>query len=150
MKPDYRSIDPHFDRRRVPLVVVQWLLLIAATFVAGCLAFTLQPRDQATVFVIGVFINVAMAIGVGVVLAWRGIPKRLICAACLGAVVTVIGYDFLSVTQTEIHGEGGFGVILFDAFFLPLALSGMAFLLGVGAALGGIGRLLSSRCPCGR
>jgi ABC-type sugar transport system permease subunit len=84
------------------------------------------------------------------VLTWRGIPQRLICAACLGAVVTVIGYDFHSVTQTEIHGEGGFGVILFDAFFLPLALSGMAFLLGVGAALGGIGRLLSSRCPCGR
>jgi hypothetical protein len=91
-----------------------------------------------------------MAIGIGVVLAWRGIPQRLICAAGLGAVATVVGWDFLSFTQTEIQGQGGLGAIPFDVFALPIAACGMAILLGVGAALGGIGRLFATRCPCVR
>ncbi len=150
MNSDCRSVDPRFDRRRVPLVVVQWLLLIAATFVAGSLTMVLLPSHRAKVFNYGVFINVAMAIGIGVVLTWRGNPRRLICAAGLGAVVTVVGWDFLSITQTEIQDQGGLGVILLDVFFLPIALCGMAILLGLGAALGGIGRLISSRSPCGK
>lgn len=150
MKLNYQDIEPFLDRRRVSLLVVRWLLLIAATFAAGCLTMALLPNRQATVFNIGVYINVAMALGIGVVLAWRGIPQRLICAAGLGAVVTVVGWDFLSFTESEIQGQGGLGVIPSDIFALPIAACGMAILLGVGAALGGIGRLLSGRCPCRR
>jgi hypothetical protein len=145
-----RITQHRFGLRRVPQAVVQWLLLIAATFVAGCLAIALLPGHQATVVKIGVWGNVATAIGMGLVLAWKGSPQRLCCAAWLGAVVTVIGWDFLSFTFEEIQGHGGLGAIPFDVVALPVAALGMLILLGVGAALGGIGRLLGTRCPCAR
>ncbi len=142
--------EHRFGLRRLPHAVVQWLLLIAATFVAGCLAIALLPGYQATVVKIGVWGNVAMAIGMGLVLAWKRLPERLCCAAWLGAVVTVIGWDFLSFTVEEVHGEGGLGAIPFDVVALPVAALGMLILVGVGAALGGIGRMLCARCPYGR
>jgi hypothetical protein len=145
-----RMSEHRFGFHGVPHAVVQWLLLIAATFVAGCIAIALLPSHQATVVNIGVWGNVAMAIGMGLVLAWKVLPQRLCCAAWLGAVVTVIGWDFLSFTVEEIHGQGGLGAIPFDVVALPVAGLGMLILLGAGAALGGIGRLLGSRCPCGR
>jgi hypothetical protein len=151
VESDHRSIERRPDRCRVPFVVVQWLLLVAATFAAGCLTIALLPSDQAAVCWMGVYINVAMAIGIGAVLTWRGIPQRLICGAMLGAVVTVVGWNCLVFTLTEIQvGHPGFGVVVFDIFALPVAACGMAILLSVGGALGGIGRMLSSRCRCGR
>lgn len=135
---------------RDPYAVLQWLMLIAATFVAGCLRIGLLPSHQKTVINIGVCINVAMAIGIGVVLTWKGTPQRLFCAAGLGAVVTVVGCDVLSFTLGVIHGQYGLGFIPFDVIALPIADLGMLILLGVGAALGGIGRVLSTRCPCQR
>jgi hypothetical protein len=143
-------MDPVLGHHRVPPVVVRWLLLIAATFVAGCLTVAILPSHQMSIIDIGVDSNVGMAIGIGVVLAWRGITQRLFCAAGLGAVVTVLGWDVLTCTQAVIQGQGGVGVIPFDVIALPIAALGMAILLGVGAAVGGIGRVLSRRCPCGR
>jgi hypothetical protein len=145
-----QSVGWTFDHRRVPPAIVQWLLLISATFVAGCLTIAAEPSHQATVVNIGFNINVAMAVGIGVVLAWKDIPQRLFCAAWLGAVVTVVGWDFLSFTQEEIQGQGGLGAIPYDVVALPVAALGMVILLGVGVALGAIGRVLRSRCPCGR
>jgi hypothetical protein len=145
------SVEDPGKRRRVPAVVAQWLLLIAASFVAGCLTIALVPSHQSTVVNIGVCTNVAMALGIGFVLAWRGIPQRLFCAAGLGAVATVVGLDVLSLTQTEVQGQGwGLGAILLDIFAFPIAVLGMLILLGVGAAVGGIGRVLATRCPCRR
>src|ERR1700680_674574 len=118
-------MDPGFDHRRVPPPVVQWLLLIASTFVAGCVMIALLPSHQASVVDIGVYVNVAMAVGIGVVLAWRGSAQRLFCAAGLGAVVTVLGWDVLTFTQAEIQGIGGFGVIPFDVVALPIAAVAM-------------------------
>jgi hypothetical protein len=143
-------MGPVFDHRRVPREVVQWILLIAATFIAGCLTIGLLPGHQSSVVALGVWINVSMALGIGAVLTWRGTPERLFCAAGLGAVATVLGWDLLSFTQQEIQGLGGLGFVPLDAIALPVAGLGMLLLLGVGAALGGIGRVLSTRCPCGR
>jgi hypothetical protein len=145
-------MDSGIPHPRVPPAVVRWLLLVAATFVAGCLMIALLPSHQASVVGIGVCINVAMAIGIGVVLAWRGSPQRLFCAAGVGAVVTVVGWDFLSFTQSEIQGQGGLGAIPLDVIALPVAGLGMVLLVGVGTALGGIGRscVLSTRWPCRR
>lgn len=144
--------DPHRrfpDRRRVPAVVRTWLLLIAASFVAGCLTIVLMPSHQSRVVNIGVCINVAMAIGIGAVLAWNEIHRRLFCAAGLGAVATVVGWDLLSYTQVGVQGQGwGLGAIPLDVFALPIAIIGMTILLGAGAAIGRTGRLLVSRCPC--
>jgi hypothetical protein len=151
---DHPSSDnPHWlpDYRRVPAVVRTWLLLIAASFVAGCLTIVLIPSHQSRVVNIGVGINVAEALGIGAVLAWNGIPRRLVCAAGLGAMVTVAGWDLLSLIQAEVQGQGwGLGAIPLDVFALPIAAIGMMLLLGVGAAVGEIGRLAISRCPCGR
>ena len=47
------------------------------------------------------------------------------CAAGLGTVVTVLGWDLLTFTQAESRGVGGFGVILLDVFALPIAAVGM-------------------------
>jgi hypothetical protein len=135
--------------RRVPLVVIQWLLLIASTFMAGCLFIVLLPHYQPTVVTIGVYGNVAMALGISVVLTWKGLPQRLFCATGLGAVVTVIGWDFLEFTLSETRGLGGFGAIPLDVIALPIAILGMTILLGVGAAIGGVARILAARCPCG-
>jgi hypothetical protein len=135
-------------RRRVPLAVVQWLLLIVASFVAGCEAIALLPSHEATIITWGICTNVAMAIGIGVVLTWKGISHRLLRTAWLGAVVTVIGWDLLNFTLGEIQGQEGLGAIPFDVVALPVATLGMLVLLGVGAALGRIGRLISGRCPC--
>ena len=143
-------MDTPVDQRRVPPTVVQWLLLITATFVAGCLTVSLLPSHQATVVNVGVLVNVAMAIGIGAVLVWRGRPDRLFCAAGLGAVVTVLCWDLLTFTLAEIQGGGGLGVVPVDVIALPVAALGMVLLLGAGAAVGGIGRLLTTRCPCKR
>jgi hypothetical protein len=153
IRRDYPSSDdPHrrlLDHRRVPAVVRTWLLLIAASFVAGCLTIVLVPSHQSRVVNIGVGVNVAMAFGIGAVLAWNGMHRRLFCAAGLGAIVTVVGWDLLSSVQAKVQGQGwGLGAIPFDVFALPVAAIGMLILLGVGAAIGGIGRLLFSRCPC--
>jgi hypothetical protein len=139
------------DDRRVPVAVRTWLLLIASSFVTGCLAIVLIPSHQARVVNIGVCVNVAMAMGIGAVLSWIGAPHRLLCAAGLGTVATVEGWDLLSVTQAEVQGQGwGLGAIPLDIFALPIAALGMTILLGAGAAIGGIGRLIDSRCPCGK
>jgi hypothetical protein len=145
-------MDSDLHDHRVPPAVVRWLLLVASTFVAGCLTIALLPSHQASVVDVGVCINVAMAIGIGVVLAWRGSPQRLFCAAGAGAVVTVLGWDLLTFTQAQIRGLGGLVFIPLDAIALPVAGLGMVLLVGVGAALGGIGRvcLLSTRWPCRR
>jgi hypothetical protein len=92
---------PPFDHRRVPPSVAQWLLLIVATFVAGCEMIAIVPRRQVLIVDIGVDVNVAMAIGIGVLLAWRGSPQRLFCASALGAVVTVLGWDALTFAQAR-------------------------------------------------
>ena len=135
--------------RRIPLVVIEWLLLIASTFTAGCLLIALLPHYQSTVVAIGVYGNLGMAVGVGGVLTWKGLPERLCCATGLGAVATVIGWDFLEFTLSETRGVGGFGAIPLDVIALPIAILGMTILLGVGAAIGGIARILAARCPCG-
>jgi hypothetical protein len=140
------------DNRRVPVAVRKWLLLIAASFVAGSLTIVLIPGYQAWIVNIGVCVNVAMALGIGALLAWNnGVPQRLFCAAGLGAVVTVAGWDLLSFTQAEVQGQGwGLGAIPLDIFALPIAAVGMTILLGSGAAFGGIGRFVDSRCSCGK
>ena len=139
------------DDRRFPPVVRTWLLLIASSFVTGCLAIVLLPSHQARIVNIGVSINVAMALGIGAVLAWNGIPQRLFCAAGLGTLATVAGWDVLSFTQAQVQSQGsGLGAIPLDIFALPIATLGMTILLGAGAAIGGIGRVVASRCPCGR
>jgi hypothetical protein len=143
-------MDPGSHHHRVAPAVARWLLLVAATFVAGRLTMALLPTHPASVIDIGVCINVAMAIGIGGLLTWRGTPERLSCAAGLGAVVTVLGIDLLLFTQPGIRGSGWLGLIPFDAIALPVAGAGMLFLVGVGAALGGIARLLSTRWPCRR
>jgi hypothetical protein len=135
---------------RVPPSVGQWLLLIAGTFVAGCMTIAAFPGNQAGVVDIGVYANITMAVGIGVLLAWTGNAHRLFCAAGLGAVVTVLGWDVQTFTQAEIQGQGGFGVVPLDAIALPVDALGMVVLVSGGAAIGGIGRLLSLRCPCGR
>lgn len=141
-------MDPVLGHRRVPPAVGQWLLLIVASFVAGCEAIALIPSHQGLVVEAGVCVNVAMAIGIGAVLVWQGGPGRLMCTAGLGAVVTVLGWDLLTFTQAEIRGLEGIGVVLLNVFALPIAAVGMTALVGAGAAIGGIGRVLSSRCPC--
>lgn len=144
-------MDPSPEYRRVPPTVVRWLLLVTATFVAGCLTISLLPSDQVTVVNMGVLVNVVMAIGVGAVLVWSGRPDRLFCAAGLGAVVTVFGWDLLTFTQAEIQGVDGLGVVPLDVIALPVAALGMMLLLGAGAALGGAGRVLTTRCrSCSR
>jgi hypothetical protein len=137
------------DNRHVPAPVRKWLLLIAVSFAAGCLTIALLPSHQARVVNIGVGLNVAMAVGIGAVLARMEIPERMFCAAGLGAVVTVAGWDLLSYTQAEVEGQGwGYEAIPLDVFALPIAAFGMLVLLGAGVAIGGFGRLVVSRCPC--
>lgn len=136
-------------RRRFPAVVTKWLLLIVASFVVGSLSIALLPSQQSIVVNIGVGINVAMALGIGFVLAWTGAGRWLACAAGLGSVVTVMGWDVLNLTQAEVQGQGwGLGAIPLDVFALPIAALGMTVLLGTGAAAGGIGGLLAARRPC--
>lgn len=141
-------MDPVFDHRRVPPAVRQWLLLITASFVAGCELVVLIPSHQALVVQLGVGVNVALAVRTGAALVWQGMPGRLMCAAGLGAVVTVLGWDLLTFTQAEIRGLDGIAVLPLDVFALPIAAVGMTALVGVGAAIGGIGRVLSGRCTC--
>jgi hypothetical protein len=149
VKSNADAIDHEFDHRRVPPAVVLWLLLIAVTFVVGCGAIALSPSHGTTIVQTGVCINVAMAIGIGMVLTLKGIPHRLCGATWLGAVVTVIGWDLLSFTLGEVQGHADLGAIPFDVVAFPIAALGMTILLGVGAAMGGVGRLVGSRCSCG-
>jgi hypothetical protein len=149
VKSNADDIDDGFDHRRVPPAVVRWLLLIAVTFVVGCGAIALFPSHGTTIVQSGVCINVAMAIGIGVVLTLQGIPHRLWGATWSGAAVTVIGWDLLSFTLGEVQGHAALGAMPFDVIAFPIAALGLTILLGVGAAMGGVRRLVGGRCSCG-
>jgi hypothetical protein len=132
------SVDGPPERRRlIPTPVVQWLILIAATFVIGGVACLLFPSAVEGIVGVGVIANVALAVIMGVVVGWRMALDHLPAAIGAGAVVTVIGTDCLYP-----------GLIPFDAVALVIAVIGMSVLLGIGAGVGTVARGVRSGCRC--
>jgi hypothetical protein len=126
-------------------VIVTWLSLIASSFViGGALIVTVPSLPTVS---IGVWTNVVMAVSVGAVLGWTKRWRQLPTFVLAGAVVTILGVDGLVLTPP---GGSVFlgGVIAFDVIAVIMATIGMSLLLGLGAIVGAIGRVLDSRCHC--
>jgi hypothetical protein len=129
--------------------VVWWLLATACTFLLGFLILDFFPRASSPTWGGGIGTNVGMAVALGVFLGWTRQWIQVLVASIFGSFVVILGLDllFLAPTPTENTHLGLIGMVLFDSVTVVVALVGMMILVGLGALIGALTRVVS-KCRC--
>jgi hypothetical protein len=129
----------------VPRLVRRWIAIVVISFVAGGLTLAFFPSESIVTVDVGVCTNVALAIGVGVILGWTRRCHHLALSAILGAITTVLGVDGLILVSPG-STFGWSDLWGFDTIAVVVALLGMAILLGGGAAVATMAHGLAQKC----
>jgi hypothetical protein len=114
------------------LSVLVWCACVAATFALAGILFAAVPGIVTEVWQVGVPTNIALALGMGVLIGYSRKWAYLPAIAAIGVLELLAGLDFLGViTGSDLPGIAYFDVV---AFFV--ALIGMLVLLIVAAPIG--------------
>lgn len=138
------------DADRISKVLLWWLLAVSASFLIGFLFSALDPVVSGLTWGVGTVFNVSMAVAIGVYFGWTRQSLQILIAVVFGAVVTILGLDFLMQVPSPTE-NAHFGLIAyaaFDSVGVLIALVGMTILIGGGALAGVIANQILSRSGC--
>jgi hypothetical protein len=131
-------------------VVVSWYCSIGVTFLVGGLIINLRPSLASVTVGVGVCLNVAMAIAIGIVFGERDAYRPLPIAVFVSAAITVLGVDELIVISDRFRYDLLADALPFDLPALAVASIGMIILVGIGLTIGNALRCLELRSVCVR